>query len=474
MLSFRYLIIRRWLLMACLVLLISVFLAQGGDASAGQLVAHLLPRAPVLGIPFTAVEEVPECLGCSIILISIDTMRPDHLGCYGHDRPTSPSIDRFAEEATLFRVAISQASTTLRSHATMLTSLFTFQHRANRRPARPVPEEATTLAEVLRQEGYQTAAFTGGGQLDPIFGLTQGFDVYDDQSGRDFATTVADSIEWLEAEPRSKFFLFLHTYEVHAPYEPDPELFALLEDDSGSLLPTQISVDLIDRLNTDFFGRPNFRDADARKVALSYDAEIMSVDRAFGGLVEYLRESGTYDDLMIVLTADHGEEFGEHGTVGGHAQALYDEIIKVPLIIKFPRRAFAAVSVNSQVRIIDIPPTITDVLGIPRPPSFEGADLVDLVNGKTRAGLVAISERGNTRPSYAVRTDRWKLYDGRLFDLAADPREREDVADRYDVVRRGLELQLAKFLSMKGLDASEEEAPPEEVLRQLRALGYVQ
>jgi len=472
--SVRYLIDRRWVLAAGFVLLISTLLMQGGDASVGQLVAHMLPRAPVLGSLFSAGEEAAECLGCSVILISIDTMRPDHLGCYGHHHPTSPNIDRFAEEATLFRVAISQASTTLRSHTTMLTSLFTFQHRANRRPARPVPEEATTLAEVLRREGYQTAAFTGGGQLNPVFGLTQGFDVYDDQSQRDFATTVADSIEWLEAEPRGKFFLFLHTYEVHAPYEPDPELYAVLEDDGESLLPDQISVELIDRLNTEFFGQPNFRDADARKVALSYDAEIMSVDRAFGGLVEYLRASGVYDDLMIVLTADHGEEFGEHGTVGRHAQALYDEIIKVPLIIKFPRDAYSTAIVNSQVRIIDIPPTITDVLRIARPPSFEGVNLVDLVSGKTRAGSFAISERGNTRPSYAVRTDRWKLYDGRLYDLAADPRERDDVADRYEVVRKGLELQLAKFLSMKGLDASEEVTPPDEVLRQLRALGYVQ
>lgn len=437
--------------------------------------AGFLPTKPRLGLPLFGDSGTDGCLGCSVILISIDTLRSDHLGCYGYSVQTSPHIDGFAEDAVLFRTAIAQSSSTVRSHASILTSLFDFQHRARRQPATPLPPEAVTLAEVLRSEGYQTAAFTAAGQMDPMYGHDQGFDLYDSQSQRRFAGTVADAIEWLEAEQRSKFFIFLHTYEVHAAYVPDQKYLDLLGPGEPSLLPTQISVELIDRLNFNFFGRgPTFTAADVRHVIRSYDAEIRSMDAALGRLVEYLRAQDEYDDLLVVFTADHGEEFGEHGVIGAHAHSLHDEILKVPLIVKFPGGMFASTRVNSQVRSIDIAPTIADVLSIPQPPSFEGVSLVDLITGRVKSIPFALSERGGKIPSVAIRTDRWKLYDGALYDLLADPMEREDVSRRYKSVTRALGMNLVELLARPMLGAAEEIVPSEEIIRQLRALGYIQ
>jgi arylsulfatase A-like enzyme len=285
---------------------------------------------------------------------------------------------------------------------------------------------------------------------------------------------VEDAIDWLEAEERGKFFLFLHTYEVHSPYTPLPEYLELFEPEPESSLPEQITVDLLDQMRQEFFGRVYFSPADVRQVIRSYDAEIRSVDDGLRRLVEYLKSRGEFDDMLIVFTADHGDEFGEHGTLGRHSHALYDEILRVPLVIKFPRGAFASRSVWSQVRSIDIAPTITDVLAIDAPPSFQGVSLVDHAAGRSLEALIAISERGREEPSIAIRTERWKLYDGKLFDLVADPGEKTDVSHRYPTVRRAMEMVLSNTIAGGTVLDAEVGVPSDEILRQLKALGYVQ
>jgi arylsulfatase A-like enzyme len=455
-------------------LLVVALLVQSGDAGVPVFAAGILPAAGGLGLPFLTAAQDYECLGCSVILISIDTLRPDHLGCYGSARDTSPNIDRLAADSVVFRNAIAQAPSTVRSHASILTSLFNFQHQARFLPMSPLPDAAVTVTEVLSRQGYQTAAFTGSGQTHPEYGLSQGFDLYDHRDRRKFHEAVDDAIDWLEKEPRGKFFLFLHTYEVHAPYTPSKEYLDLLEPEPASGLPDQISLDLLDEINQEFFGRRTYSPADLRQITRSYDAEIRSVDDGLGRLVEYLKSRGEYDDILIVFTGDHGEEFGEHGEVGRHSYALYDVILRVPLLIKFPREAFASASVRSQVRSIDIAPTITDVLAIEPPPSFQGVSLVDVAAGRNRDTLVAISERGDRDVSIAIRTERWKLYDGRLFDLVADPGEEHDVSDRYPTVRDTMEKLLVETLSTGNVLEAEEATPSDEILRELRALGYVQ
>jgi arylsulfatase A-like enzyme len=463
---------RSLLLIAALT--VTVLLLQGGDAGVPVLGAHLLPPAASIGLPFLAGADDYECLGCSVILISIDTLRADHLGCYGYGRDTSPNIDLFSRDAVVFRNAIAQAPSTVRSHSSIMTSLFNFQHQARHLPMFPLPESAVTIAEVLSREGYQTAAFTGSGQTHPEYGLGQGFDSYHHRDRRGFDDVVAHAIDWLEEAPRGKFFLFLHTYEVHTPYTPSQKYLDMFPPEPESGLPEQIPLPLLEELQFNFFGRRSYSAADLRQITRSYDAEIRSVDDAFGHLVEYLRSSDQYDDLLIVFTSDHGEEFGEHDKIARHSHALHDVLLKVPLIVRFPWGAFAPRMVNPQVRSIDIAPTIADVVAIEAPPSFQGVSLVDIVTGRMRDTLVAISERGLGRASIAIRTDRWKLYDGELFDLVADPGEQMDVSESYPTVRAAMEELLVEILSSGEVLDAAEVAPSEEILKQLRALGYVQ
>lgn len=463
-----------WSLRIIIPLLVVLLLIQGGDAGVPEIAAHLLPAAGGFGLPFLGIAEDYECLGCSVILISIDTLRADHLGSYGYWRDTSPNIDRFTADSVTFRTAIVQAPSTVRSHASILTSLYNFQHQARSIPVAALPDEAITVTEVLSREGYQTAAFTGAGQVHPEYGLNQGFDLYAHRGKRKFAEAVDDAIVWLEAEPRGKFFIFLHTYEVHAPYTPKQQYLDMFPPEPDSRLPEHISIEMIEELNLELFGRRTYEPSDVRQLMRSYDAEIRSVDHDFGRLVEFLKAAGEYDDLLIVFTADHGEEFGEHGMIARHSHTLHDETLKVPLIMKFPRGSFASTEVRSQVRSIDIAPTITAVLGIEAPPSFQGASLTNVLTGTDRSALVSVSERGDDIPSTAIRTERWKLYDGRLYDLVADPKELEDVSARYPTVRRAMESLLVELVSSGGVLDSQQVDPSEEVLRQLRALGYVQ
>ena len=406
------------------------------------------------------------------MLISIDTLRADHLGSYGYPRATSPEIDDFADTATLFTTTIAPGSSTLISHASMMTSLLTFQHGARVRPAVPLADEAVTLAEVLQDAGYQTAAFAAGGQLDPVYGLTQGFDVYDSQSGRDFEETVDASMAWLDEEPRGKFFLFMHTYEVHAPYTPHDRYWELLGVDEGTGLPVHISAEKIDELNaTGSNGQPSFTDADARHLARAYDAEIRSVDDAFARLLRELQRRGVYEELLLILTSDHGEEFGEHGRVGHHSGSGFDEILRVPLIIRFPRGAFSSTRVDSQVRTIDIAPTILDVVARAQPPSFIGSPLVDVVTGEDQTLRIAISEARTG--VFAIRTERWKYLAEELYALRSDPMERQDLAPFFPAVRTWMEFQQGMLDALPRLGSTGSIELSEDMLRELRALGYI-
>jgi arylsulfatase A-like enzyme len=416
-----------------------------------------------------------------VILVSIDTLRPDHLGCYGYGAPTSPHIDAFRKDSVLFPEAVAHAPSTLPSHASVLTSLIPPHHGASIANTRALPREIETLAEVLRARGYATASWNGGIQLDAAWGLDQGFDTYVSVKPRGasaeslvlpedrFAHVVSLARTWLRTQGARPFFLFLHTYEVHHPYSPDAEDLAPFRAGYAGPLPDQISVDLLRRVNA---GEIRLTGRDRRQIVAAYDGEIRSMDRAFGTLVAFLRENGLYDPSLIVFTSDHGEEFGEHGRMGWHNHTLFDELLRVPLLVKLPSSGQGGESRQGQARGIDVAPTILAAVGIEPPAAFEGRDLL----ASDGIAAEAWSERDVVAPneSVSIRTSEWKLYDTRLFDLRRDPREADDLASRRPDVVRLLRERRKQMLEARPQPLRRDARPDEELLERLRSLGYLE
>jgi arylsulfatase A-like enzyme len=364
------------------------------------------PPPATFGPPATrsVPQEAP-----TVILISIDTLRPDRLGCYGNQQPTSPNLDRFRENAVLFTSAIAQAPSTLPSHATMLTSLLPEHHGAFFSRRSPLPGDLPTLATLLAAAGYRTAAFTGGGQLAPEFGLARGFEIYGvNEGGASFGSAVGSGLNWLRRDPDHPAFLFLHTYQVHHPYTPDAGLLALFDEGYEGGLPGEISKKLLTGINR---GEIAIDERDLTHIIATYDAEIRSVDEAFGELIHGLDDLGMMGNSLIVFTSDHGEEFGEHGVVGWHSHTLYDELLRVPLVIRFPHGRGKGLTVDAQVRLLDLAPTIVAVAGLDAPPSFEGVDLRRVIDGHTPP-LPALSQLDLPvgERVMSMRTLHWKLY----------------------------------------------------------------
>jgi arylsulfatase A-like enzyme len=436
-----------------------------------------------------------------IVLISIDTLRPDRLGCYGNVAPTSPTLDGWREGAVLFETAVAQAPSTLPSHATMFSSLLPAHHGASWSRRTGLPSTIPTLTTELKAAGYRTAAFTGGGQIAPEFGLDRGFDLYGvDVGGSDFEAAVRAGLEWLGRDLDTPAFLFLHTYEVHHPYTPDPETLVLFDRAYDGSLPPQISEDLIESINR---RQREITARDLAHIVATYDAEIRSVDAAFGDFLQGLDELAIRENTLLVFTSDHGEEFGEHGVVGWHSHTLFDELVRVPLLIQFHDGRHAGLSVRAQVRLLDLAPTILAAVGLTVPPSFEGVDLGPVINGLPMP-LPAVSQIDSSRELQAsLRTQDWKLYpralfDGDpfaeslpplltrvrnsfkrrrwphlLFDLTEDPRETRDVVASLPDVAEALQPTLEILMAGGEVLESTRADVDETTINQLRALGYI-
>jgi arylsulfatase A-like enzyme len=447
-------------------------------------------RAVKSGATGLALAAVGLSIGCGtssprspVVLVSIDTLRPDHLGCYGYPRPTSPNLDAFRGDAILFRAAFAHAPSTLPSHASMLTSLLPPHHGASIANDLVVPDEVLTLAEVLRSQGYATASFNGGIQLDRSYGLDQGFDIYESVKPRDatperlvdptdrFAHVVDQARGFVSAQGDHAFFLFLHTYEVHHPYTPVPADLAPFRGNYSGPLPDLISVELLRQINS---GERRIDDRDRQHIVDAYDGEIRSMDRAFGSLVAFLRDRALYDRALVVVTSDHGEEFGEHGKMGWHSHTLFDELLHVPLLVKLPGRRLAGAVIEATARGIDVAPTILRALDLPVPKAFEGRDL--LASGPPPVGSEETwSARDVVDPNraWALRTPEWKLVDDRLYDLRRDPGETTDVAPDHREVTRRLRERRRALVAARPLPPRRHAQVDDALRERLRALGYI-
>jgi arylsulfatase A-like enzyme len=429
--------------------------------------------------------------GPNLVLISIDTLRADHLGAYGYPRGTSPTIDRrLAGEGVTFDQIYSHSPKTTPSHMTLFTSLYPSVHGVElwdeRTPGHVLNPAVHTLAEVLKNAGYATAAFTGGANIHASRGFDHGFDVYK-HSGQ-----LHRASRWLGHHRHGKFFLFFHTYDVHDPYVPPThwlEHFA-----PGYDGPVRQAVE---RLRDNAPGwwkahrifwdsvRPN-DERDARFVAGLYDATIRHMDEAtMAPLLDRLEELDLARDTLVVLTSDHGEAFGEHG-IFLHDD-LYTGTLHVPLIMRFPGKLPAGRRIATRAGLIDVMPTLLELLGVPAPAGMQGASLVPVLGGNDGAPRTAVSEYSNAaigRTFEAVRHERLSyIVDGpseHLFDLAVDPAEQRNVVAEQPRALATMRGELARWreecrpLAERVGPRAEGAAPDEETKRRLKALGYLQ
>lgn len=412
----------------------------------------------------------------NVILISIDTLRADHIGTYGYARDTSPNLDTFIDGAVLFEQAVAQGTISLASYASLFTSQYPSVNGA-RTKDQVLTQPSVTLAEVLRDQGYNTAAFVGQFQLAAPHGFPQGFDVYENLKDNTFASTIPAAVEWLTENKDEKFFLFLQGYDLHAPYHaPEPFQHVFDSDYNGILSDhkkfsfssdTQDSNSILQFLRKKQ-GTPvlDFPDKaipldqrDIDHIAAHYDSELFYVDSLLKGFLDFLRESHLYENSIIVLLSDHGESLGDNlyrsslegGGLFGHGQ-MYEEIVHVLLAMQAPE--IAPKRIDIQAQLIDIFPTVLDLLNIPVGKDLEkrlqGRSLVLAMKDKIGEHFneYAYGEGAQFNQSEFVRTLQWKLISNgderfELYNLVDDPKETQNVADQHSEV---VEKYKAKLL----------------------------
>jgi arylsulfatase A-like enzyme len=382
----------------------------------------------------------------NVIVVGIDTLRPDHLTCYGYERATSPNIDELAASGVLFENTISQAPWTAPAFATVFTSLYPSQHGSMGVRSK-VRSSVPTLATMLKEYGYATGAIINAPALKPEFGLSRGFDFYDmtPLDGRIGDGTTRDALEWIDEHSGGPFFIFVHYFDPHIPYAPPPGYDDLFNPGYEGRIKNPFDLEGFSLARPRLFEELKVLTADDwAEVIDLYDGEIVYVDSAFGDLVRGVEERGLRDNTVIIMLSDHGEEFFEHGAFE-HGHSLYDELIRVPLVVSMPGRVSEGIRVRNQVRLLDVTPTVFDLIGLPPQPHFEGVSLVPYLTGqgsveaaadKLLPPHIAFSEAirlGTEKKAVTARPHKF-IYDivsaqKEFYNLDADPGETHDVGD---------------------------------------------
>lgn len=439
------------------------------------------------------------------ILITLDTLRADHLGCYGYDLPASPSIDHFAGESLRFANAFAASSFTGPSVTSMLTSRYpglTESNFANGYPVDPIP--AATLAKSFNEEGYRTAAFVGNYVLRPAAGLAEGFRVYDTafdsaEVNRGTLERVASSLtpaaeSWLAAHSNEPFFLWLHYQDPHGPYTPPAPYNERFVRRTAS--PTVL--DVVKNV-TGYRGIPGYQvlggNRDLAYYVSQYDGEIAFVDEWIGRLLDKVRSLGIWDTTVIALAADHGEAFGEHEYYCAHGHGVGPELTRVPLLLRIPGRPGAVSGVP--VSLVDIAPTMLGLAGFEIPRTFQGENLLDTLETGKRQGVffsetsyaIAAFEGtycytwGRIAPSTSrpqnMKAESPEVIDFEgaptaLYDVVSDPAWAADIHDRRNETAGRLKARCEEHIrkSVNFCGKVRDVQLDEETRRKLDALGY--
>jgi arylsulfatase A-like enzyme len=478
-----------------------------GDAlTAARTCGGLVAAALLLGVVVTFyaggeggddVADVGSATGPNVLLIIADTLRADHVGAYGAGLATTPSLDALAADGVVFKNATAQSSWTRPSIATILTSMYPASHQVMHKTDL-LPPEVTTLAEHLGDNGYATGGFVTNINVAPSFSFEQGFDVYRylapnfffgatdsgsklalyggmrlvrerflsgskqvDHYYQDGTTVNGASLPWLDQADEGAFFALVHYMDPHDPYFELP-----------------YNGRAVARVET-----PHPDPSRAGELRDLYRSNVEYLDVFVGQLIDALKKAGVYDDTLIVFTADHGEEFYEHGG-WWHGTTLYEEQLRVPLIIKLPGAARAGSSDDGLARLLDIAPTVAAGAGLSAAGGWQGRDLFG--DSKAPTGVYAEEDHeGNVLES--IRGARWKLIvanEGNprglepveLYDLLADPGETDNLAGKQQAVVAGMlsDLEVLRTVAAAAAVQGSEGELDDASRERLRALGYME
>jgi arylsulfatase A-like enzyme len=476
------------------------------DGSVSRSVSKAVCWASLLLVLIVSTGCVEAPRPRNAILIVLDTLRADRVSAYGHERPTTPVLDRLAEGGVLFESVVSHSSWTLPAMVGLLSGHYP--------TAREYDDGLRhSLVEPLREAGWKTAAFTGGAWVGEQYGLGRGFDVFEDQIAVDIRLaraperpageaplaevskgiekTFAAAEQWLEANADAPFFLWLHTYEPHTPYRRQIYTAGM---ERGVLEPTfEVAAAAVAGAGG---SGSRLGETELAFIRALYDGGVTVSDQYIGRLLDTLDRLGLDDDTLIVVTSDHGEDLGERSPPrpGNHGHALWDELLLVPLIVFDPTREYPVRRVPSQVRLIDVMPTLLDILGAPFSEPMHASSLLPLMLGEESSGRPAWSvidpqPKSGRSQQFAIRSETHKLIltpaldeneddSIALYDLANDPQESRNIADSAPATAQALRASLAEVRAERSLrgdpDYRSKRAIPPPVKRRLRALGYIE
>jgi len=436
----------------------------------------------------------------NIILISIDTLRADHLSCYGYKRITSEGIDNFAKDSVVFLNTYAPAPWTLPSHMSMFTSLYVHNHRVYDQK-QVLDDSVITMAQLLHRRGYYCAAFTDGGLISGVFGFNRGFDLYQQSKSSQASMMSANKLymnasHWIEQNKDKPFFLFLHTYQPHDPYFTPPPYNLKFIDEKAKLRNVNLKAYLG---GAEFIHKP-LSEAEKQNIIALYDAEIYYTDKILvSALITKLKKLNLYDRTMIIITSDHGEQFYEHSG-WNHGYNLYQEVLKVPLIIKFPFGVYAGTKVSTAVSLVDIMPTIISVTNsMKKNLKLDGINLIDVIK-KKKINRMIISDVSadimfyhNPKRVCLINDSMKLIYNDKisnddyaffkypppvapeieLYDLINDSYEKNNLVSVKKDIASSMLRNLLSFHSFDYLQKSLNIPTSEELNEQLRSLGYV-
>jgi arylsulfatase A-like enzyme len=409
----------------------------------------------------------------NILLFTVDACRPDHFGCYGYSRNTTPNIDKIASAGVLFTRAFSQSAWTTPGMISIFTSLYPPTHGVDAKD-RTLRDGVLTLPKVLKGNGYVAPVMPRFVDIQNYWHL--GFDAVDKE--RFSGEEGEDLLKLLEAYKDQRFFIWYHYHGLHLPYNPKSPYDKIFQEDvSGGMDAETESIALVKAKSVIKNGSVSLNSAERKAVIALYDGQIRQLDDYMGLLIEKMRQWGILDNTILIITSDHGEELFEHGFIG-HASTslnakLYDEIIHIPLIIRWPKKVKHKI-VDDLVQQIDITPTILDMLGLPIPQGLQGYSLLPPIQGKPAnnsrpvfcetilGGFQSTKEMENIRLR-CVRTKEWKLIytsasasnvssggvkDGKyeLYNLSDDPKEERNILENHPEIAKELKKKLFQWI----------------------------